>query len=336
MKLQRPALVPAITVAMSMRNAAQFLAPAICSVLAQSLNDFEFLILDDGSTDDSLAIAQGFAEQDPRIRIIARENRGLVTSLNQLLAEARAPLVARFDADDICLPDRFAQQASFLTAHPDHGLVGANTLMIDALGQPAPNPPFTRPISDAQLRESFESGPNLCHSVVMYRRDLVLALGGYRAAYRHAEDYDLWLRLAEVTKLANLPQPLLRYRLSPDQVSARHVVEQARNTAIAWLAHRERNAGRPDPTSADRPLPAAADLDGCFGPGAADYVNRCVVERTLFDPGALAGDGWDMLLRHAAANRGDTRLWRAAARLLRAGKPLRAGRLAAALLGLAA
>ena len=94
-------LRPAITVAMSVYNGAAFLAPAIESVLAQTFADFEFLVLDDGSTDTSRAIAEGYAARDARIRIISRPNRGLVVSLNELFAEARAPVVARFDAHDI-------------------------------------------------------------------------------------------------------------------------------------------------------------------------------------------------------------------------------------------
>ena len=105
---------PAISVAMSVYNGERFLAEAIGSVLAQTFTDFEFLILDDGSRDGTRAIIADYASRDARIRPILRENRGLVVSLNQLLAEARAPLVARMDADDVCLPERFARQIAFL------------------------------------------------------------------------------------------------------------------------------------------------------------------------------------------------------------------------------
>lgn len=327
---------PAISVAMSVYNGGAYLAEAIESVLTQSFTDFEFLILDDGSQDASRSIAESYASRDPRIRLIARENRGLVASLNELFAVAGAPLVARFDADDICAQTRFARQAAFLAAHPDHGLIGCDTPYIDAAGAPARNPPIQRPHDHAELIANLEDGPLICHSAVMVRREAVLAAGGYRPAYRHAEDYDLWLRLASRTKLANLPEPLLHYRISPDQVSTRHMVEQAQGAAIAWLAHRLREAGQPDPTEGQPALPRLAELDGLFGSGAATYVRRRVVDRTLYSPEALAGDGWDILLQYAAEARGEVRLWRTAARLLRWGRPVHAGRMAAALAGLAA
>lgn len=109
---------------MSVYNGERFLADAIRSILAQSFGDFEFLILDDGSTDSSRSIIAGFAASDSRIRPIIRENRGLIASLNQLLEEARAPLIARMDADDISHPERFSRQISFLAGHPDHGVLG--------------------------------------------------------------------------------------------------------------------------------------------------------------------------------------------------------------------
>lgn len=326
--------LPAISVAMSVYNGEAHLAAAIESVLSQSFGDFEFLILDDGSADASRSIAEGYAARDPRIRLICRKNRGLVTSLNELFGAARAPLVARFDADDLCAPERFANQSAFLADHPGHGLVGCDTPYIDAAGQPSGNPPITRPHDHEGLCANLEDGPLICHSAVMVRRELVLAAGGYRPAYTHAEDYDLWLRLAGLTKLANLPEPLLYYRITPGQVSTRHMVEQARNAAIAWLAHRERLAGRPDPTEGMAQLPAIDALDPLFGPGSASFVRRRVVNRTLYSPEALAGAGWDILLAYAAEARTDPRLWRSAARLMRGGRLLHAARLAATLAGI--
>ena len=101
---------PALSVAMSVYNGEAFLNEAIQSILDQSFGNFEFLIVDDGSTDRTPSIIEAHAQRDSRIRPIIRENRGLVASLNQLLAEARTPIVARMDADDICLPDRFERQ----------------------------------------------------------------------------------------------------------------------------------------------------------------------------------------------------------------------------------
>lgn len=319
---------PAITVAMSVYNGAAFLVPAMESVLKQTFADFEFLVLDDGSSDATRAIAEGFAARDSRVRVISRANRGLVASLNELFALARAPLVARFDADDICHPDRLARQHAFLMARPGHGLVGAATRYIDAAGCPAANAPLVRPCDHDAIVRNLEDGPNLCHSAVMVRRDLVRQAGGYRSAYTHAEDLDLWLRLSRMTRLHNLPECLLDYRISPGQVSSRHVITQARHAAIAWLAHRTVIECGTDPTADLAELPPTDALDALLGPGSAAYVRRRVVARALYAPEALADEGWDALLGHISDTGANAELWRVAARMLRAGRPLRAARAA--------
>jgi hypothetical protein len=196
----------------------------------------------------SRAIAEAYAAQDTRVRLIAMPRQGLVRSLNQLFAEARAPLVARFDADDICMPERLERQVAFLAANPDHGLVACETTFIDAAGAPAGNAPIRRPHDHDAILAVLEAGPILCHSAVMVRTDLVRAAGGYREAYVHAEDYDLRLRLAGHTRMANLPEYLLAYRISPGQVSSRHMGVQARNAPLpGWRTRREHTGV--DPTA---------------------------------------------------------------------------------------
>jgi glycosyltransferase involved in cell wall biosynthesis len=324
--------VPAISVAMSAYNAGPYLGEAIRSILRQSVSDFEFLILDDGSTDNTLSVAESYAAMDARIRVISRENRGLVFSLNQLLDEARAPLIARMDADDTCHPERFSRQMAFLASNPDHGLIGCDCTNIGPDGASLERPELRRPEHFADLQANFETGPLILHNGVIYRRDLVRQVGGYRAAYAHAEDYDLWLRLSQVTKLANLPDNLVAYRIYPDQVSNRHLVEQARNAAIAWLAHKLRMRGQADPTDAARKLPQDGELDALFGAGSAAYVRRRVVERALYAPVALFSDGWQMLLDHVHDQGANGELWRLAMRMLKSGMPLHAGRLGMALM----
>jgi glycosyltransferase involved in cell wall biosynthesis len=327
---------PAITVATNVFNGERYLAQTIESVLGQTFGDFEYLLLDDGSQDGSLEIIQRYAAKDSRIRVIARENRGLVASLNEQLGLARGPLLARLDADDICRPDRLALQKAFLDANPDHGAVGSDTSYIDEHGAPSPVPPVVRPYDHAGIIANFEDGPNLCHPAVTFRTATLRQVRGYRSAFEYAEDLDLWMRLSEVTLLANLPETLLAYRVTSSQVSSRHLVKQTSLAAIAWLAHCERLAGRADPTAALPIMPAIDQLDDLFGLGAARYVRRRVIDRVLYSADALSGDGWPILLAHAAENTGEPRLWRAAARLLRAGQPAKAGRVAATLMGLAA
>ncbi|NBC37319.1 glycosyltransferase [Novosphingobium sp. FSY-8] len=330
--MERPT-TPRISVAMSVYNGERFLALAIESILAQTFGDFEFLILDDGSKDATTQIIQDYAAKDARIHPILRENRGLIVSLNQLLAEARAPIIARMDADDIAYPQRFARQYAFLQANPDHAVVGCANEDIDDHGQPWPvdAPPYPTTFDDF-LRAAEKSLPLISHPGVMYRRDPVLSVGGYHAAFRHCEDLDLWLRLASITKLANLTEPLIRYRHYPEQVSSRHATEQQIGAAVARIAYMERKAGRPDPTIGIKALPPIDDLDTLFGrPGVAQAVRARVAQGLLYSKAGLRDSGFDLILRHL--REGGTRkgMWRTVARLIRFGEPARAIRLATTL-----
>lgn len=327
--------IPAVSVAMSVFNGEAFLAQAIESELGQTFADFEFLILDDGSSDSSRAIAERYAARDPRLRLIARENRGLIASLNQLLVEARAPLVARMDADDICHPRRFERQVAFLAEHPDHGVVGTWTNDIDEQGKPYPlhTPPL--PTSPEAFLAHVEARlPLIAHPTVMYRRDLVLAAGGYHAAFRHCEDYDLWLRLANRTRIANLPEALLDYRHYAGQVSRRHAFEQQVGVAVSHLAWRERRDGRRDPTESLAALPPIEALDALFDrPGTARAVRAEVARGLLYSRSEMTGRGYDLLLAHVSEGGRGAEFWRTVARLVRFGEPGRALRLARALAG---
>lgn len=326
---------PAITVAMSVYNGEPYLAEAIESVLAQTFADFEFLILDDGSQDGSRDTILRFAAQDSRIRPILRENRGLIASLNQLIAEAKAPLIARMDADDICRPQRFERQVAFLADHPDHGVIGSWSEDIDERSQSiqrdgsAPD----QPISHEAFVASIENdGPLLCHPAVMYRAEVVRAAGGYHAAYRHCEDLDLWLRLATRTRICSLPERLLRYRRTDNQISKRFSVEQTTGAVVSRFAYHERLAGRSDPTATLERLPPISELDTLFGrAGISAKIRTEVVGHLLYSRHALRGEGMDLVLDHI--HRGGSRrgLWRTVVRLLTFGEPIRAARLARAL-----
>lgn len=324
---------PRISVAMSVYNGERFLAAAIESVLAQSFVDFEFLILDDGSRDASPAIAARYAQRDPRVRLITRENRGLVASLNELLNLARAPLVARMDADDVCLPERFARQIAVLDARPDIGVLGTWTEDIDEHDQPYRLDALDHPIDHDQFIAAIDAGaPLLCHPAVMFRRDLVRALGGYHPAFRHCEDLDLWLRLATVTKIANLPERLLRYRHYSQQVSSRHATEQQVNAAISRLAYAERKAGRADPTASLTILPPIEQLDTLFGrPGVARAVRARVAPGLLYSRAGLGDNGFAIVCHHIREGGDCPGLWRTVARLLLFGYPKRALHLAVVL-----
>ena len=322
---------PRISVAMSVYNNAPYLAHAIESILAQTLTDFEFLIVDDGSSDDSGAIIDRFAASDARIRPIHQDNAGLIVSLNRIIAEARAPLIARMDGDDIALPERFARQIAYLDAHPDIGVLGTGCTCIDEDGKPSTYK-FDNVITPDEVLEDLKNGPPLCHPSVIMRADAVRAVGGYHRAYKHCEDYDLWLRLSEHVKMANLPDRLLLYRQSESQVSNRHAYVQKIGAAIAWEAHVERMAGRPDPTEGLDALPPMADLDTLFArDGTFQAVREKVVLGSVYTPATLRGAGFDLMIDHIREGGAIDGLWRTVVRLVSMGEIGRAFRLGKAL-----
>jgi glycosyltransferase involved in cell wall biosynthesis len=284
--------IPAISVAMSVYNGERFLAPAIESVLAQTFEDFEFLILNDGSDDRSAAIIDSFAARDPRIRAIHQGHRGLVASLNHMLDEARAPLVARMDCDDICLPNRFERQMAFLAANPDHGVVGTWTSDIDEHDQPYQVDGPDHPTQYEAFREAIATRSALCHPSVIMDKALVQRVGGYHAAFKHCEDYDLWLRLVDLTRLSSLPERLVLYRHTEGQVSNRHAVTQQYGVVVSRLAYQERQAGRADPTEHLDALPPIEQLDHLFGRnGVVAQARAALVGGLLYSKAAMTGDG---------------------------------------------
>lgn len=210
--------MPTVSVIMSHCNGVDYLSAAVESVLAQTFRDFEFIIIDDGSTDASPDALRAFAARDARIKLVVRENRGLTKTLNEGVRLAAGKYLARMDSDDVCSPDRFAKQVAYLDAHPDVVALGGAYEMIDDAGRVFHVMRY--PDDDGQLQESSLSGrPALCHPLVMMRADAVAKVGGYDESFPVAQDNDLWLRLGEVGKLACLPDVLLQYRQHGKSVS---------------------------------------------------------------------------------------------------------------------
>jgi glycosyltransferase involved in cell wall biosynthesis len=204
---------PLVSVCLPVYNAERYLADAVGSIRNQTFGDFEFLIIDDGSTDGSTKILKHHAAHDPRIRLTIRPNKGLVATLNELIDQAQGELIARMDADDIAMPERFQKQVDYLRAHPECVEVGCRVKVIDADGDPLGDW-WTLVEHEAIDAQHFQVGQGaaLAHPSAMMRRDAVLAIGKYRD-FSSSEDLDLHLRLAEHGRLANLPQILLKYRI---------------------------------------------------------------------------------------------------------------------------
>lgn len=210
-----------------MRNAAQFLAEAMRSILAQTERDFEFLVIDDGSGDASLEIAKSLA--DARTRIVADgRHLGLVARLNQGLDTATTEFVARMDADDIAAPQRLARQLDYMDANPDIAICGSwYTAFRD--GRTVWQPRL--PENHDRLRAFSLFGSPFAHPTVMIRRRPFDAAGlRYDDTMETAEDYDLWERAGTSVRLANVPEFLLSYRLHAGQVSA---MQRKRQRAVS-------------------------------------------------------------------------------------------------------
>ena len=214
-----PARVPAVSVLMSVYNAARYLDAAIDSVRKQAFTDFEFVIVDDGSTDCSKSIIQKHAAADWRVRLISRPNTGLARALNDGLAACRAPLVARMDADDLCLRRRLGAQVAFMAEHPGVVLLGSAVELIDPYGVHIGN--VTCPADHAQIDAELlrGNGGAVTHPACMFRTPAVRGVGGYVEKYNNSEDLDLFLRLCETGTAANLPEILLQYRRDLGSVS---------------------------------------------------------------------------------------------------------------------
>jgi glycosyltransferase involved in cell wall biosynthesis len=199
---------PRVSVVMSVHNDQNFIAEAITSILSQTFGDFEFIIIDDGSQDSSKAIIESFG--DPRIRLISRPNKGLTLSLNEGIEAARGEYIARQDADDISLPERFEQEVDYLDAHPAVGMVGTNYIIIDESGRYLDQTrSFLHP-RDLALAEPLSN--QFGHGSVMFRRAVLEEVGLYDPRLPKCEDYDLFCRLTHVTQLANVAQALYKWR----------------------------------------------------------------------------------------------------------------------------
>lgn len=218
--------LPAVSVVMSVHNGQKYLRDAVESILNQTFRNFEFIIIDDGSTDNSKEILEEYAAKDSRIRFVSRENRGFTKSLNEGLALARGKYIARMDADDIAFPQRFENQVRFLEEHSETVVLGCNVELIDEDGDKLGL--WTRPVTHQALEEAHLQGigGSLVHPTVMLRAAAVQVTGGYREDLFTTQDFDLFLRLGEVGRLGNLPDVLLQYRMHLESVGFKKLEEQ--------------------------------------------------------------------------------------------------------------
>jgi glycosyltransferase involved in cell wall biosynthesis len=213
---------------MSVHNGDAYLVQALNSILSQSFSSFEFIVIDDASTDGTAGILGDYARREPRICLLSNQkNIGLAWSLNRGLKQAKGKYIARMDADDISLPLRLERQFSFMEEHPAVGVLGTAVEVIDSAGQVIGQRIYPLDPIVIRWRLAFENP--LCHPTVMIRRTL-LQDAPYNSDLHTAQDYDLWCRLGSMTNFANLPEPLLRFRKHVTNLTYQKGGEQRKNS----------------------------------------------------------------------------------------------------------
>jgi len=238
-------MTPLISVILAVHNDERYIEESVRSVLEQTCEDFELILVDDGSDDGTVSLVDSLARTDSRIRLFRQRRSGLTCSLIRATAEARGLYLARQDSDDRSRSNRFAVQTNFLNTHPDIAAVGSDTVVIDQSGQRIKaivGERGTGTIRSSLL--SLRSTP--IHGSVMMRRESVLAVGGYRLAFTVSQDFDLWLRLTEHCGLDNLSDILYEWRLNPVGVYSTRRMEQMMFSSIALAFTHERQLSGKD------------------------------------------------------------------------------------------
>jgi glycosyltransferase involved in cell wall biosynthesis len=248
--------MPTVSVILAAYNAEKYLVSAVQSILDQTYTDFELLLFDDGSKDSTPQIVADFARMDPRVVAISRANKGLTPTLNEGISRAAGKYLARMDADDLSQPRRFEEQVKYLDAHPDCVCLGTRVTLID---------PYASPIKDTDHKLTHEEieagllrgvGWSIVHPAAMMRADAVRKVGGYREQFKTSQDLDLFLRLSEVGRLANLAEPLVKYRQHFESVANTKADEQWRvKSIIVGDAYDRRGLTRPEKWDFNRRVP---------------------------------------------------------------------------------
>jgi hypothetical protein len=239
---------PTVSVVLVVCNVERFLSQSIESILGQTFGDFEFIIVDFGSTDGSKAIASTYAARDSRVGLHEIPNCGLAEARNAGCSLAKGRHIAIMDADDVSTTDRLMQEVAFMETHPRVGVLGGATEWIDAAGSLLyiDHPPT----EDREIKLALATRCPFWQSSVLIRKEAFVLVGGYRAIFPQAEDYDLWLRISEHYQCANLKDVVLKYRIHPFQLTLRKQREQTLCKVAARASAFSRQDRKPDPLDA--------------------------------------------------------------------------------------
>ena len=203
---------PKVSVIIPARDVENFIGRAIESVLNQTFKNFEIVIVDDMSSDRTFTIAKQYAAKDSRIRVYKNKKQLFIAgSLNKGLKLAKAPIIARMDADDVSMPRRLEIQYKYLSSHPKLAIIGANMLVVDINGKSMSERKY--PTKSKDLKKVMFRYSPFSHPVVMYRKAAILEFGGYKLGIFPCEDIDLWFKVGSKYEFASIDKPLLRYTL---------------------------------------------------------------------------------------------------------------------------
>ncbi len=269
---------PLVSIIMSVHNGSSFLHEAIESILSQTFQNFEFIIIDDGSTDLTPSVLERYQSLDRRVRIIKlEENLGLPTCLNLGVDQALGKYIARMDADDISLPYRLEEQVKFLTDHPDIDMVGTGYIVIDDSGRN--KGAYFVSADPAVIKWSFIFFNPIAHPSVMIRASTLKRFGGYDEQCLRSQDYDLWWRISLDGRISNLRKICLLFRRHESRVSVRHSEQQqdyARNIRKKYLSSvlgREISSDVVDAIKGKRTTALSAVM---AGNAIMDYCEYCI------------------------------------------------------------
>lgn len=279
---------PRVSVVVPAYDGARFLPATLASVLGQTFDDLELIVVDDGSTDATPAILCEAARCDRRVRIERVARVGTTRATARGLALARGDLYAHCDHDDVWEPTRLAEGVAHLDAHPEVGVVGTAATLVDASDRTigAVDHPCAADAVAAAMRE----GDAMVNSSALARLAVVRALGGHRQAFHLASDYDLWMRASERFPVVNLPGRLVRYRVHFGNLSVRRLEAGSEGLVAVRAAGRLRRAGRPEPVE-DRPYDPAELLRALGADPDEARREAYGLAQAYADLARLAGDG---------------------------------------------
>lgn len=215
-------------------NAEQYISDAVKSVLSQSFKEFELIVVNDGSTDNTIKILNDF--KDCRLKVFSKTNGGIVSALNFGFLKSSGKIIARMDADDICYSNRFEKQLTYLTEN-DLDMIGCYINLIDKENKIIGQKKY--PVNHYDILASLPFFNPFCHPTTIYKRDVFSVVGGYQSNKDGAEDFDLWCRLSKSFRLGNCPEILLKYRITPNSLSRtsyEHRMALCRDSIITNLA----------------------------------------------------------------------------------------------------